>query len=579
MLTKIELQNFKCFNRQSIPLRTNTLIVGRNNAGKSTIVEALRLISISTSRYGSLHIQEVPKWLDIPRVCRGVSPSLEHQGFNFASVFHRYNEPPAVIIAHSETGARLSVYLGREERVHVVLKDPRGDVVTGRRHVQGFGGIAILPQISPLQQNETVLMPNYVRGALSSNLASRHFRNQLNLLYEESFQDFKGISEETWPGLQIQELKGRGRRPGSELELMVRNDDFVAEIAWMGHGLQMWLQTMWFLARSGSCDTVILDEPDVYMHADLQRKLIRLLSGRYRQVIVATHSIEMMSEVQPDDILIVDRGRRKAQFTTDLPAVQKVIDQIGGIHNIQLARLWDARRCLFVEGNEIGLLKQIQNILFPRSQEPIDAVPNLDIGGWGGWNYVIGSAMFMQNAISSEIATYCIFDSDFHTPDQILDRKEKATSVGINLHIWSRKEIENYLLVPRAIRRVIAANVAPPKSAPSVDQVSQVIFDFAGAMKDEVMDGFSSEFLAQNKAAGPAVANRSARSMMADWDDWDRRIALAPGKALFSKVSDWAQKTYGVSISTARLAKELTADEIDPEMRSVMTAIENREAF
>jgi hypothetical protein len=33
----------------------------------------------------------------------------------------------------------------------------------------------------------------------------------------------------------------------------------------MGHGLQMWLQTMWFLARVGYAACAILDEPDVYM--------------------------------------------------------------------------------------------------------------------------------------------------------------------------------------------------------------------------------------------------------------------------------------------------------------------------
>ena len=44
---------------------------------------------------------------------------------------------------------------------------------------------------------------------------------------------------------------------------------------------------------------LVLDEPDVYMHPDLQRRLIRFLLRRDQQVIVATHSIEMMSEVEP----------------------------------------------------------------------------------------------------------------------------------------------------------------------------------------------------------------------------------------------------------------------------------------
>jgi hypothetical protein len=162
------------------------------------------------------------------------------------------------------------------------------------------------------------------------------------------------------------------------------------------------------------------------MHADLQRRLIRFLRGRYNQVIVATHSIEIISEVDAENILVVDREKRQAQFTTDNPEVQQVVDQIGGIENLQLARLWGSKRCLFVEGNDIALLKQIQNRLFPSSSEPIDAIPSLEVGGWGGWNYAVGSSMLLRTAVGHAIKSYCILDSDFHTPTQIAARKSEA---------------------------------------------------------------------------------------------------------------------------------------------------------
>ena len=52
---------------------------------------------------------------------------------------------------------------------------------------------------------------------------------------------------------------GRGF-PGDPLFLHVRNEEFVGEVAKMGHGLQMWLQTMWFLTRARDASTLILDE-------------------------------------------------------------------------------------------------------------------------------------------------------------------------------------------------------------------------------------------------------------------------------------------------------------------------------
>ncbi len=70
----------------------------------------------------------------------------------------------------------------------------------------------------------------------------------------------------------------------------------------MGHGLQIWLQVIWFLTLFNSSEIIILDEPDVYMHADIQKRLIRFIKNKFPQVIVTTHSIEIMSEVEPEDI-------------------------------------------------------------------------------------------------------------------------------------------------------------------------------------------------------------------------------------------------------------------------------------
>jgi AAA15 family ATPase/GTPase len=47
MLTKIRLTNFRGFADHELPILPLTLIVGRNNAGKSTIIEALRFIALA----------------------------------------------------------------------------------------------------------------------------------------------------------------------------------------------------------------------------------------------------------------------------------------------------------------------------------------------------------------------------------------------------------------------------------------------------------------------------------------------------------------------------------------------------
>lgn len=580
MLTEITLENFKCFSQQTVPLRPLTIIVGRNNAGKSTIIEALRLISIVTSRIGGLAVREVPSWLDRPIVNRGVAPSLENQEFNFASAFHRYNNPPAKITGRFQTGVKIEIFIGGENKVHAVFKNSHNVVISGGQAKRlGIPSVGILPQISPVSDDETILVPTYVRKKVSSSLASLHFRNQLNLLYDEAFREFKRISEETWPGLVVRELRGQGGKPGEPLKLLVRNDDFVAEISWMGHGLQMWLQTMWFLARCQRFETVILDEPDVYMHADLQRRLIRFLRGRHQQVIIATHSVEIMSEVDPENILLVDRDRRQAQFAVDVPEMQRVVDQIGGVHNIQLARLWGSRRCLFVEGKDVAILKHFQNRLFPKSIDPIDAIPNLSVGGWGGWNYVVGSAMLLRKSVG-DIKVYCIFDSDFHTPGQIEARELEAREKGLDLHVWRRKEIENYLLIPEAILRATGSKGIGSAEPLTTELIANKLFAFTGESEEDMMDALATEYQQENRPGGSSQANKAARAhMRSRWRTSEGRFSMAPGKIVLARLSQWLQEKYGISISPPRIIREMHLREIEPEILDVLRAIENSAPF
>jgi AAA15 family ATPase/GTPase len=50
MLRQLHLSNFKCFNNHTVAFEKVTVLVGKNNAGKSTIVEALHLVAAAVNR-------------------------------------------------------------------------------------------------------------------------------------------------------------------------------------------------------------------------------------------------------------------------------------------------------------------------------------------------------------------------------------------------------------------------------------------------------------------------------------------------------------------------------------------------
>lgn len=395
MITEIHLKNFRGFEDHLVPLRPLTIIVGRNNAGKSTIVEALRLISLVVGRFKG-DLAAIPRNWEFPRSKRSPSP-YKDLDINLKSVFFGYGDPPALIRAKFDTGEIIEIAISDDD---IVARCDRS------RAQRGLGPhlsrVSIQPQVAPVSREERILTEDYVRGAMSSALAPLHFRNQLYLL-PDLFPSFKNAAETTWPGLRIRGLEKNGQIPDPVfLSLFVEDYHFPAELAWMGHGLQMWLQTIWFLTRAKDHETVILDEPDVYMHADLQRRLIRFIRDGHKQVVIATHSSEIMSEVEPSNILIIDRSRNRSAFASSLPAVQKVLSGFGSVHNLQLSRLWSAHRFLMVEGDDLALLKPVQNALFPSSRMPIDTIPSRSIGGWGGWNFAIGSGEMLETPPATE---------------------------------------------------------------------------------------------------------------------------------------------------------------------------------
>jgi energy-coupling factor transporter ATP-binding protein EcfA2 len=583
MLASLELKNFRGFSGHRLTFRELTVIVGRNNAGKSTIVEALRLVSIITHRFGALNFHAMPDWLEGPRIYRGVRPDLRGMEFDFATVFHRYEPPPAEIVARFTNAVVVRIFVGGEDELHCVVFGPDGKPIPdkGRARAIELPLVSILPQIGPLNPTEEKLNDDYVRSAQDSRLASLHFRNQLHL-DPNGYKAFRRIVEDTWPGVRIRELSSsetrqRGGLTSTELSLLVQNDDFVAEASRMGHGLQMWLQTMWFLARTAAEATVILDEPDVYMHPDLQRRLVRLVSTRYRQAIVATHSTEIIADVDPSNILVVDRKHSESRFATSSPEVQEVIDALGGVHNLHLARLWSTHRFLVLEGDDIDLLGPLHAALFPHSSLALQSLPRGEVGGWSGWERLVGATDAMRRAFGERIKVYALFDSDYHTASAIADRYERAGKKHIFAHIWGRKEIENYLLVPAAIARVIHKRSSTSHS-PSAEDVGDQIERVVQTMRADTVSAMVDNLHAVDKRAGAGAAYKLAENWCEQaWQKPAARWAIVSGKKVMSRLSAWARVTCGVPFGAAAVAREMKIADIPEEIARVLGAIEREE--
>lgn len=574
-LKSIVLQNFRGFSDHKIEFGSETILIGKNNAGKTTVIEALRILSVSQARIPTAIYHPVPEWLDGHCAGAGFYFSLETIDFDFANVQHAYNSvQPAVIKAKNSNHTEVHVFLGQNDKeVFCQLRLNQRSIVHSRAMAsKGFGKVRVMPPVGSLLAHEKEISKDRLRKFLNGYLAYRHFRNQL---WERpgDYRKFKQLLEDTWNGLAIQHFENDHGDGRNEFSLLVREGRFTSEISWHGHGLQAWMQTVWFLARNEQESTIVLDEPDVYLHADLQRKLIKLIESlEFKQAIIATHSSEIIGDVPFNHVTVVQKRDRISKPAERANEIQGALKSMGSLHSIQLAKVAYHGLIFFVEGDDKPFLTDVAYKMGPRKFDSFSSMAIQEIKGKGNWNYAIGAGKALSEASAGEIRTALLLDRDFMLAEQVNEYYKKAVREGLILKIWRRKEIENYFICPKVIARFVSE-----RSEQRVDprQIEDMLHKAEADMKEDLVLSFSDVLQAQSK---PRITSKTsvqrAKALIADRVEKGERISeLLGGKDLVSHLSKCCQAEFGVSFSALNLCKSMRLDEIPLEVTDLVEAL------
>lgn len=565
-LSRLALKNYKCFRNSDINFRDTTIIVGKNNAGKSTIIEALRLIAwVGKKSKSTTTYTNAPPNFNFGLSKKGIKLNTEKLKIDLRACGYFYATEVSTITAIFKDKSKIEINI-KDDIAFAVIYDNNEQMVKNRSKAMqlNFDTIGILPQIGPIKENEKQLNEDTVIADRETYLSSRHFRNELKLYKKDFFDSFKKLSQESWNGLKIDDLCYNPHE-SDNIQLYVQDDLFTAEIGRMGSGIQMWLQIIWFICRSEKQNTIILDEPDVYMHPDLQRKLLHILKSKFQQVIIATHSVEIISEVEPQNIVTIDKESPHMKYANSNQAVQKIIDNIGSIHNLSLLRLSNNRKCIFVEGKDLKILSKFYELLYPNNYNPINSLPSVSLGGFSRLNEAFGTAKLFYEETEGSVKTFCILDSDYY-PKELLEAKlVQAKNNNLILHIWDKKEIENYILIPSAIFRITGR----PLSEYNIflDKFSELIENF----KFQVQDQMASKLIEYKKELDASTCIKLAREIIdTRWTSIENKLSLISGKEAISKVNDWIKECYNKSCSTDKIIKNIKKEEVDKEIISII---------
>src|SRR5262249_21629195 len=143
---------------------------------------------------------------------------------------------------------------------------------------------------------------------------------------------------------------------GPLLRMFCPEERYPREMYWAGYGFQVWCQMLTHIVKARHSSLLVIDEPDIYLHSDLQRQLVSLLYELGPDVLIATHSTEIVSEVEPSSLLAINKKHKSARQLKDVSQVRRVFAALGSNLNPILTQVAKTRRALFVEGGDFQIL-------------------------------------------------------------------------------------------------------------------------------------------------------------------------------------------------------------------------------
>ena len=575
-IKSLEFRDYKSFPRFTISAQTKNILVGPNNAGKSTSLDALR-IAFDALRYSKRRTATL-KSQGTDGVCSTYRVPQSVVQMDLRYCVHNFQDIEAKIEISASNGNRFVMKLHPDDDLECYLASD----VPAQKSSQFLKSqfpleIVVVPTLSPLEQNEEMVQVETIEKNRWGRLASRNFRNYWIHRTDEEFKEFSDLVEFGWPGIRLMKPEiERGER--NIIRMYFRDGRNVREVQWAGFGFQVWMQIMMHLQQADHRSILVLDEPDIYLHPDLQHRLLKLVSKRTGQFFIATHSTEIINAADAGDVLIVRPEARSAKRIRSDSTYSDVYSAIGSSENAQFARLARTRKVLYFEGSDNRLLSKLSKVLGGIDYLSGSTVTVMRTDGFSNWGKVSHTAWVFKEFFELEVQVAALFDRDYRSDEEVVEFETSMQSSNVSCYVLPCKEIENILLQPNAIKRVVRKHAA---EAVSEDQLSLIDEEFDRLIldaRDQVFGQRMGHFIQHQlskkpKMDTPTLSNDFQKLFSEDWKSAQFRRKVVPGKAVFSLLAKFTQDQFKVSLTPSRVIDELEPAEIDGEVQGIVSKL------
>ena len=534
LLHYLEIENFKRFgNKQRIELEHPAVLIGPNNCGKTSAVQALALWS-----------QAVQTWYEV----RKISSAKERTAtalnrLNIVAVpvqrtrFFWHN----TVVRTGNKDITLTLTVGVEFKGQVVSLPMRfrnqGDelvyctpdesVVANLELLKYAASIRVelLYPMSGLETEEAILQPGRIDVLLGQGQTAQVLRNLCLMVAKDTPDDWTRIvalmhrlfnvtletPQETTRGA----IEMRYKQPG------VRE---VLDVSSSGRGFQQMLLIFAYLySHKGS--VLLVDEPDAHLEILRQKQVYVLLrdiaTENQSQVVMVTHSEVILDEALDKNLTLLMEG--KADDLARKPEIRNSLKHFGADHYIK-AR--ERGYVLYVEGGtDVDMLRALAvlldhpiaamwderiNTFYVQNNYPaasLDSELERVEGGFGVTPRVHFNGL---HDLLPNLKGLAILDNDGNN-------RQGSVEGHLTLAYWRRYEAENYFVTPDVLRRyALGRNAAPQLCDASQLEVDEVLDTL---VLERVFESIDADFQAWKQA--PPEAARIV------WEAKSQRLKLS----------------------------------------------------
>ena len=310
-ISKIVYRGYKALAHYEISLQHVNILTGANNAGKSTAISALRILSagIGVASRKKPQMVSTPEGLQL-----GYVVPTKHLDISLENVHTDLDDRDSSVTFSYNSGGELVLWFPRDGGCTLSIGENSETLPKAPSSFRkAFGAKVVqVPVLGPLEYGEPLLKVETVRAGVMTHRACRHFRNYW-YHYPDNFDRFASLVSETWPGTTIGRPELDFGDDGARLHMFCEENRRSRELYWAGFGFQIWCQLLTHVCRATPDDILVVDEPETYLHPTVQRRLVEVVRDTGAQVILATHAPSIVMAAHNHDVIVIDKSNRIAR--------------------------------------------------------------------------------------------------------------------------------------------------------------------------------------------------------------------------------------------------------------------------